>query len=1158
MRLAERLAGVHLLLTGATGFVGEALLERVLSDLPDTRVTLAGPRPHRRAGAGPRARAAAQAAFAPLRARDGDEAVDALLGTRLEVVEGDLGAALAPLPGDLDVVLHCAGEVSFDPPVDEGFRTNLLGTLGLLEALRATGAQPHVVHVSTAYVAGLRSGWVPEARHPHTVDWRAEAAAAARCWGARRRRQPRAGRAPRAARRGPRHPRRRRARRRSRSRPSGCAAGGSASSSSRPAGSARSAWAGPTATRSPRRWPSARSRRCAPTGACRCRSCARASSRARSSRPSPGWIEGFKMAEPLILAYGQGMLPDFPAAPDAAIDIVPVDVVVGALVAAAATPPPRRASRSGTRSARAPATRCASRRCASTSALLPAHPLPQRGRGHARRARSGTSRARRGSSAGCAFAERAHRRPAGRCACCPPPACVRRADAARRPRAPAARRAPAVRPLPRLHAGRAGLRRPQHPGAARGDGPGRPGAVRLRRRRRRLGALPGRPALPGGHRPAALGGALPPRPRRPAARPSPTPPAAPSPPSTWTARCCRRPSSRRWSGCGSPTRRAAGGRASSRACVADLPRLLAAERHAAGDRRAGRHRALRGRRRRGARGARRRAGRRRGAVAARARRGAGRARAPRRRAPHRARHRRARGVHPAARAAVRRGRGRPAGGRGPTAGPPAGWSSRRSSARPARRGWRAARPTRAGTSAAPPRTPTACPTCRCCAPSGSRSRSTRTPRWPASPAGRSGRSCTGRRPRAAPASRWPGRCREGAVMRALEVYRSLPRYLATRAAHGPAARAAAAGLAPLRLAERPAPRLPGAGWVRVRPPAVRHLRQRPRDRRRHAPRSTSRRWCRGPSRPATRSSASCSTTRPACPPAPASCSTRCCPAAARGLDDCSACASGATNRCARVTLGHVAPGLQTGYCRDTGGGWSGELVAHVASCTRCRTRCPTSAPCSPSRWPARCTSPGARSSSRAPRCSSSAPARSACSSCTRCARSPRPGGSPSSPSTRGRRSSPASSAPTRWWRRRPRSRGAPLDLRRAPAPERGSDLLLGGVDVAVECAGSRVRPRPGAARHPRRRPRGARRHAGARRPRARVVPRARAGRARTPAPATTSHVALDLLADPRLAGLRTSWHPLSRYREALDEAGDAGRLGLAKVGFDLAGTEGAQ
>ena len=49
--------------------------------------------------------------------------------------------------------------------------------------------------------------------------------------------------------------------------------------------------------------------------------------------PYPGWIEGFKMAEPLILAFGRGELPEFPAAPDSVVDIVPVDHVVGAIIA---------------------------------------------------------------------------------------------------------------------------------------------------------------------------------------------------------------------------------------------------------------------------------------------------------------------------------------------------------------------------------------------------------------------------------------------------------------------------------------------------------------------------------------------------------------------------------------------------------------------------------------------------------------------------------------------------------------------------------------------------------------------------------------------------------------------------------------------------------
>jgi threonine dehydrogenase-like Zn-dependent dehydrogenase len=51
--------------------------------------------------------------------------------------------------------------------------------------------------------------------------------------------------------------------------------------------------------------------------------------------------------------------------------------------------------------------------------------------------------------------------------------------------------------------------------------------------------------------------------------------------------------------------------------------------------------------------------------------------------------------------------------------------------------------------------------------------------------------------------------------------------------------------------------------------------------------------------------------------------------AARGIDPpCAACAIGDVGRCDRIAFGHLAPGLQTGYCEDTGGGWGGVLVAH--------------------------------------------------------------------------------------------------------------------------------------------------------------------------------------------------------------------------------------
>jgi threonine dehydrogenase-like Zn-dependent dehydrogenase len=51
--------------------------------------------------------------------------------------------------------------------------------------------------------------------------------------------------------------------------------------------------------------------------------------------------------------------------------------------------------------------------------------------------------------------------------------------------------------------------------------------------------------------------------------------------------------------------------------------------------------------------------------------------------------------------------------------------------------------------------------------------------------------------------------------------------------------------------------------------------------------------------------------------------------AVRGLAPaCEACASGRTAHCQRLLDGNIAPGIQTGFCRDTGGGWSHGFVAH--------------------------------------------------------------------------------------------------------------------------------------------------------------------------------------------------------------------------------------
>jgi threonine dehydrogenase-like Zn-dependent dehydrogenase len=51
--------------------------------------------------------------------------------------------------------------------------------------------------------------------------------------------------------------------------------------------------------------------------------------------------------------------------------------------------------------------------------------------------------------------------------------------------------------------------------------------------------------------------------------------------------------------------------------------------------------------------------------------------------------------------------------------------------------------------------------------------------------------------------------------------------------------------------------------------------------------------------------------------------------AARGVDPpCAECIAGRHALCREVTNGVVSAGLQTGFCRDTGGGWGEVLVAH--------------------------------------------------------------------------------------------------------------------------------------------------------------------------------------------------------------------------------------
>ena len=331
------LGSAHVFVTGGTGFVGQAVIERLLSAHPGTRISMLV-RPKTGQTTEDRLRTLLRKpVFKTWRSEIGADAVEEQVGRRVTIVEGGL-TSIPPLPSDIDVVIHSASTVSFDPPIDQAFDTNVGGALGLYEALLASGADPHVVHVSTCYVGGIRKGVLPEARLEHDVDWRAEYAAAK----AAREQVELASREPQTL-------SRLMAESRARHSKEG------PQTVARATEAARVAWVTSQLVDAGRRraeslgWTDvytltkAFAERAAET------LWAERGHRLSIVRPSiiesalqhpyPGWIDGFKVAEPLILAFGRGQLTDFPGNPDSILDVIPVDFVVNAALAVAANPP---------------------------------------------------------------------------------------------------------------------------------------------------------------------------------------------------------------------------------------------------------------------------------------------------------------------------------------------------------------------------------------------------------------------------------------------------------------------------------------------------------------------------------------------------------------------------------------------------------------------------------------------------------------------------------------------------------------------------------------------------------------------------------------------------------------------------------------------------
>jgi Male sterility protein len=180
LSVEQTLAGRHILFTGGSGFLGKVWLSMMLDKVPSVGRIYVVLRGKKSQSARERFERMVNEsyAFKPLHDRHGKE-LSRFLSERIEVISGDvsepnlgIGETVSQrIQKRLDLVVHCAGQVDFNPELSDALANNVEGTINAAEfASKAKGCG--FVQVSTCFVAGNREGRILEEAIPNYAPTR--------------------------------------------------------------------------------------------------------------------------------------------------------------------------------------------------------------------------------------------------------------------------------------------------------------------------------------------------------------------------------------------------------------------------------------------------------------------------------------------------------------------------------------------------------------------------------------------------------------------------------------------------------------------------------------------------------------------------------------------------------------------------------------------------------------------------------------------------------------------------------------------------------------------------------------------------------------------------------------------------------------------------
>lgn len=160
----------RIFLIGSTGFLGKVTLSMLLHRFPNVGKIYLTVRARSQEESENRFwnNIVTSPPFDPLRERYGG-ALEGYVNDKVVVKGGDIAEPnfgytdeeAQTIADDIDIIINSAGNVTFNPTLESGLRTNVVGTQNVIAFARRM-KRPALVHVSTCFVAGNRSGAVWE------------------------------------------------------------------------------------------------------------------------------------------------------------------------------------------------------------------------------------------------------------------------------------------------------------------------------------------------------------------------------------------------------------------------------------------------------------------------------------------------------------------------------------------------------------------------------------------------------------------------------------------------------------------------------------------------------------------------------------------------------------------------------------------------------------------------------------------------------------------------------------------------------------------------------------------------------------------------------------------------------------------------------------